>query len=123
MSEGDDALVISYAGEVWLPMSRARARRRGTVPCDTAAYEISSRGRLRNPHGVVTQGFLFDGKRWAAVPGSGLVNLHAAAKVRPASRTLPPRLAAARDCLGAGHTPSELAQVLGTLEGTAWSYT
>ena len=48
-----------------------------------ATYEISSVGQLTNLRSKVTRGFLFGGKRWAAVPGSGIVNLHAAARIYP----------------------------------------
>ncbi len=54
VSEGDEALVTSFAGEVWLPMLRARAWHCSAVPCNTAAYKISSMSRLRNPRGEVT---------------------------------------------------------------------
>jgi hypothetical protein len=108
-------------GEVWTPLKRARAWRCGAalVP---PAYKISSLGRLMSPDGAVTWGFLFNGRRWAAAKGAGLVDLTSAARLRQDVPKLAPRVLAATDALGAGASPTDLARVLGVELSTAWSY-
>jgi hypothetical protein len=108
-------------GEIWTPLKRARAWRCGAalVP---QAYKISSEGRLMSPSGAVTRGFLFNGRRWAAAKGAGLVDLTTAARLRQDVPKHAPRVLSATDALGAGASPTDLALVLGVELSTAWSY-
>lgn len=91
----------------------------GLVPCD-GRYEISSKGRLRAPHGAVTRGHWCHGTRWAAVRGAGLVDLLAAAHLAPNALTLPPRLGYAYRAAEAGLTPPEYALATRIPEKRAW---
>ena len=108
-------------GEVWTSLTRARAWRCGAelVP---PTYRISSLGRLMSPNGAVTKGFLFNGSRWAAAKGAGLIDLTSAARLQQDAPKLVPRVLAATDALGAGASPADLARVLGDELSTAWSY-
>jgi hypothetical protein len=108
-------------GEVWMPMKRTRAWRCGAalVP---PTYKISSLGRLMSPNGAVTRGFLFNGRRWAAAKGAGLVDLESAARLSQDATKPAPRILAAIDALGAGASPTDLALVLEIELSTAWSY-
>ena len=99
---------------------RALKWRVGAVPCDSR-YKISSAGRLRSPSGRITRGFWYDGRRWAAVRGAGLVDLWAAAGLQQVQR-IQFAIRTARDALMTGHTPDQLAQVLGVSPVTTWSY-
>ena len=92
----------------------------GAVPCDPE-YKISSAGRLRCPNGNITRGFWFDGRRWAAVRGVGLVDLWGAAGLQHTDR-IQPAIRNARAALMARNTPQELAQATGITHTTAWSY-
>ena len=64
-------------GETW----SALQYRCGIVPCGVG-YAISNKGRLRNPEGRVTKGFLYAGSRWASATVDGLlVNLTGRSRV------------------------------------------
>jgi hypothetical protein len=69
-------------GETWHQLKGAHSWSCGVVHCGDAGYEISNRGRLKSPSGDVTSGFYFDGRRWAAVKGCGLVDLTTCARLR-----------------------------------------
>ena len=69
----------------------------------------------------MTAGFWFDGRRWAAVRGAGLVDLWTAAGIIRAER-LPPAVRMARSALLAGGAPADLAAAAAITEGTAWTY-
>jgi len=75
-----------------------------------------------SPNGAVTQGFLFNGRRWAAARGAGLVDLESAARLSQDAIKPAPRILAAIDALGAGSSPTDLALVLEIELSTAWSY-
>ena len=104
-------------GEVWKPLKW----RCGVVPCDGLGYHVSDHGRLRNPKGLVTKGFAYGGRRWAAVRNAGLVDLHAAARLQPKS-TPPPAIQLALDALLTNHTPRSLCDLNGISLATSWSY-
>jgi len=65
-----------------------------------------------SPNGAVTRGFLFNGRRWAAAKGAGLVDLKSAARLSQDATKPAPRILAAIDALGAGASPTDLALVL-----------
>jgi hypothetical protein len=90
-------------GETWHQLKGAHSWRCGVVHCGEAGYEISNRGRLKSPSGDVTSGFYFDGRRWAAVKGSGLVDLTTCARLRKNVVYLPPAIKHSTDALGSGH--------------------
>jgi hypothetical protein len=110
------------AEETWHRLKGAHSWRCGMVHCGEAGYEISNRGRLKSPSGDVTSGFYFDGRRWAAVKGCGLVDLTTCARLRKEVVYLPPSIKHAADALGSGHEPTALAKESGVQLGTAWSY-
>ena len=112
-----DTEPAALAGERW----RTLSWRCGVVPCDSR-YKISSQGRLRNPQGKTTRGFWFDGGRWAAVKGAGLVDLYAAAGLREDEIRLSPAIHATVQALMTRHEPSDLVDSFEITEGTAWSY-
>jgi hypothetical protein len=120
--ELDEAGACVDGAEMWYPMKGPRACRCGVVSCSDAGYAISDRGRLKSPSGNITSGFLFDGRRWAAVKGFGLVDLTMCARLRKNVVYLPPAIKHAADALGSGHKPSDLAQASDVQLGTAWSY-
>jgi hypothetical protein len=120
--DSDEADASVDGAELWYPMKGARAWRCGVVSCSDAGYAISDRGRLKSPSGDITSGFHFDGRRWAAVKGCGLVDLTTCARLRKNVVYLPPAIKHAADALGSGHTPTDLAQASDVQLGTAWSY-
>lgn len=111
-----------HAEETWHPMKGAYNWRCGVVHCADAGYNISDRGRLKSPNGDVTSGFYFDGRRWAAVRGCGLVDLTTCARLKKNVTYLSRSIKHAADALGSGHTPTDLAKASGVQLGTAWSY-
>ena len=111
----DDGAPID--GETW----RQLRWNCGIVPCNRK-YKISSRGRLKSPlTGKITQGFYFDGGRWAAVAGGGLVDLYAAAKMETVL-SLPPSIWQARNALTSGLSPAQLSKEVSIGLPTAWAY-
>ena len=104
------------AGERW----KALKGRIGAIPI-AKGYAISSHGRLRDPHGRVTSGLWAFGRRWAAVAGAGMLDLHEAAGL-DGGVPLPLSIRQARGALLAGASPEQLAQVAGVSLATAWSY-
>lgn len=115
---GEDGTIL---GEVWHEMTGTRAWRCGIVRCG-AGYNISNHGRLRSPSGAVTRGFYYDGRRWAAVRGGGLVDLSTCARMRDNVVYLSPCIRQAADALGSGHTPNDLARATGVQLSSAWTY-
>lgn len=103
-------------GETWRPLKW----RVGAMPAPRG-YSISSHGRLRDPRGRVTRGALAFDRRWAAVAGAGLVDLHTAAGLDDGI-ALPLSIRQARGALLAGASPADLARHANIKEGTAWSY-
>jgi len=93
----------------------------GACTCDPS-YKISNRGRLKNGKGDITRGFWFNGRRWAAVKGAGLVPLTTAAKLDPNTFYLTPAIKQAYECLLNDETPDQLARYAGIGINTAWSY-
>jgi hypothetical protein len=94
----------------------------GLVPCDVK-YSISSHGRLHSPYtGKITRGFAARGTRWAAVKGSGLVDLLAASGLTRAEVEVPVRTEKAYLSIVQGFTPSEHAERNFLTENTAWTY-
>ena len=89
-----------------------------------SGYKVSNYGRLMNPKGKCTRGLFFQGDRYAAVRGCGLVNLTVAAGLRKREVGLTPTLFLAAEALGTGRTPLELAHTHESdrTEATAWSY-
>ena len=73
-------------GEVWKPLKGVFSWNCGIVKCDSR-YMISSKGRLMDPDGAVTRGFYYDGRRWAACRGAGLIDLTTCARLRAVSYT------------------------------------
>lgn len=112
----DADLQAPLPGETWKPLRWAV----GAVPVPKG-YRISSHGRLRDPRGRVTHGCWAYGRRWAAVAGAGLVDLHAAAGL-DGGAPLPQSIRQARGALLAGATPADLARIVDIEESTAWSY-
>ena len=104
------------SGEAWRPLRWYC----GAVRCDSR-YELSNKGRLRSPHnGLVTRGFWFAERRWAAVKGAGLIDLTSASGF--GREPVPPYLAQAADALLAGAHPRDLAAAALVQESTAWTY-
>ena len=107
---------VQLQGERWRPLRWSV----GPVVCDDR-YEISSKGRLRSPHtGRVTRGVCFGDTRVAAVRGAGIVDLHAAARIKPVA--LQPCVHQALGALMEGLSPSEYAEQMDLGERTAWQY-
>ena len=103
-------------GETWKPLRWSI----GLYPVP-AGYQISSEGRLRNPHGKTTRGLYYKGDRWAAVHGGVLVNLTVAAGLRRNDVDLTPALWTAAEALGTGETPEMLAHAQVVQTSTAWN--
>ena len=105
--------------------SRSRASTRGTycgiVKCDSR-YVISSKGRLKAPDGTVTRGFYYDGRRWAACRGAGLIDLTTCARLRENEVYLQARVIQAINAIGAGMTSVDFAMEISIQERTSWSY-
>lgn len=108
-------------GEVWKPLKGVFSWSCGIVKCDPR-YMISSLGRLKAPDGAVTRGFYYDGRRWAACRGAGLIDLTTCARLRENAVYLPARIMQAINAIGAGMTPIDFAMEISVQESTAWSY-
>lgn len=113
----DDPEAGEFAGERWSALRWCI----GLVPCD-GQYQISSHGRLRNPHGRITRGFAALGSRWAACKGSGLVNLLMAAGLVRMEKVLPKRLYHAYCSISAGVPVTDHAKRHRLTLNTAWAY-
>ena len=107
----------NYEGETWAPLRWECGR----IPCD-ARYRISSHGRLMNPTGEVTRGFAALGTRWAAVKGSGLVDLLQASGLMRAETRLPERVYKAYCSLSSSLPVEEHATRHKLTWKTAWQY-
>lgn len=103
--------------EVWKPLRW----RIGIINCPTS-YQISSRGRLKSPQGDVTSGFYFNDSMYACCRGCGLVDLLAAAQIKPNTPHLRPYIKMAVDAILTGHTPKDLSRDAGVELSTAHSY-
>lgn len=99
--------------ERWRPLKW----RVGLVWCNPH-FSLSSRGRLRDPHGSVTRGFFFDGTRVAAVDGL-LVDLLAASGLRDRA-VPPPRIRLTLAALCNGMHPDDVA--VDVTPSTTWGY-
>ena len=115
-AEIHDAQVID--GEVWRKMTG----KCGVISCKDLGYEISNKGRLRNPDGNITRGFIFANSRWAAIKGGGLVDLHVVAGISDAPQPYPPCVKDALYALMSGHTPEEVQTVTSATVKSIWSY-
>ena len=102
-------------GEIWRPLDG----KIGLVPIDPS-YSISDRGRLKNGKGEVTAGHWWDGRMWAAVKGSGLLDLTSATKRRK-EIVIPPSIERALSALRDGVHPSQYAKDTGMKVTSAWS--
>ena len=118
VEEDVDDAQRTMPGEVWKPLKW----KVGLISCDGRGYKLSSLGRLKSPSGAITKGHFYDGKRWAAVAGVGLVDLTTAAKLIPNVVVLPPAIKSAADAMYQGVPPEEYADDAGVEVGTAWSY-
>ena len=129
--EGRDDEGLPFAWRVGEVVDRARTIeaetfkplkwRCGLCPCPKG-YKISTRGRLMNPGGRVTAGFFYQGDRYAAVRGSGLVNLTVAAGLRENTVHMSDSLWFACEALMTGKTPAQHARAAAIMEQTSWSY-
>jgi len=108
-------------GEVWKPLKGVFSWNCGIVKCDSR-YMISSKGRLVGPDGAVTRGFYYDGRRWAACRGAGLIDLTTCARLRENEIYLQARVLHAINAIGTGTTPVDFAMEIRVQESTAWSY-
>ena len=108
-------------GEVWKPLKGVFSWNCGIVKCDSS-YMISSKGRLMGPDGAVTRGFYYDGRRWAACRGAGLIDLTTCARLRENEIYLQARVLHAINAMGTGMTPVDFAMEIRVQESTAWSY-
>jgi len=108
-------------GEVWKPLKGVFSWNCGIVKCDSS-YMISSKGRLMGPDGAVTRGFYYDGRRWAACRGAGLIDLTTCARLRENEIYLQARVLHAINAIGTGMTPVDFAMEIRVQESTAWSY-
>jgi hypothetical protein len=113
--EEQNDFVGDIPGEVWRPLEG----KIGLVPINPS-YSISDRCRLKNGQGDVTAGHWWDGRMWAAVKGSGLLDLTAAAKRRK-EIVIPPSIERALSALRDGVPPSEYAKECGMKVTSAWS--
>jgi hypothetical protein len=91
----------------------------GVCPCDRR-YDISDRGRLRNPQGDISSGAWWDGRFWCAVKGAGLLDLTSAAKRRH-TITISPAMERAMAAFRDGTPPSEYAEDNDIKINSAWS--
>ena len=108
-------------GEVWKPLKGVYSWSCGIIKCDSR-YMISSQGRLKAPDGAKTRGFYYDGRRWAACRGAGLIDLTTCARLRENEVYLQARVIQAINAIGAGMTPVDFAMEISIQESTAWSY-
>ena len=103
--------------ETWKPLKYSC----GLAPC-SKEYKISSTGRLKSPSGKITKGFWWEGNRWAAVKGAGLVNLSVASGLQKSVVELSPRIHQALEALMAGASPQHFADDIGVQLQTGWNY-
>ena len=103
--------------EVWRPL---HGKKIGLVPIEDN-YQISSRGRLRNPQGRITRGHYYDDRMWAAIANVGMLDLTSAAKGRKA-HVMTPAIKEAMDALACGVDPADFADHRDIKETSAWAY-
>jgi hypothetical protein len=113
--EDDSDEPVRIPGETWRPVTL----KIGLVPCDSR-YQISNFARLKNPEGQTTVGFWWDGRRWAAIAGCGLLDLTSSARGWRAL-DVPKSIEDAMDALGAHTDPADYADERGIQERSAWS--
>ena len=117
--EEDDECDRGYPDpdEVWKSL---QGHKIGLVPIEQK-YQISNRGRLRNPRGEITRGHYYDDRMWAAISNVGMLDLTSAALGRK-EHVVTPAIKEAMDALACGVDPSDFADHREIKETSAWAY-